>query len=207
MTGAARAASAGPPPGKALGTSARGFAWDIPDAVNIAHLCCDSWAAVAPDRVAVIHLGADGARSVWTYGDLKRASDRLAAALASRGVMRGDRVAVLMAQHPAVLVAHFAAMKLGAVSLPLFTLFGEDALRYRLRDSGARADRDGPAGARPGHGALARPAGARGRRHDRPGRAAGAGLRRHPRHARAGFAHAAPTPRTRPDDLHLRHDG
>jgi acyl-coenzyme A synthetase/AMP-(fatty) acid ligase len=33
----------------------------------------------APDRVAVTHLGADGTRSVWTYGDLKRASDRLAA--------------------------------------------------------------------------------------------------------------------------------
>jgi acetyl-CoA synthetase len=53
--------------------------------------------------------------------------------------MRGDRVAVLMAQHPAVLVAHLAAMKLGAVSVPLFTLFGSDALRYRLADSGARA--------------------------------------------------------------------
>jgi hypothetical protein len=79
------------------------------------------------------------ARSVWTYGDLKRASDRLAAALAARGVMRGDRVAVLMSQHPAVLVSHLAAMKLGAVSVPLFTLFGSDALRYRLADSGARA--------------------------------------------------------------------
>ncbi|MDG4649937.1 AMP-binding protein [Roseibacterium sp. SDUM158017] len=117
----------------------REFSWKIPDAVNIAHLCCDSWAALEPDRVAVVHLGADGARSEWSYGDLKRASDRLAAALAANGVMRGDRVAVLMAQHPAVLVAHLAAMKLGAVSVPLFTLFGEDALRYRLRDSGARA--------------------------------------------------------------------
>jgi acetyl-CoA synthetase len=92
------------------------FAWDIPDAVNIAHLCCDSWAVVAPDRVAVRHLGPDGARTDWTYGDLKHASDKLAAAFASRGVMRGDRVAVLMAQHPAVLVAHFAALKLGAIS-------------------------------------------------------------------------------------------
>jgi len=116
-----------------------GFAWDIPDTLNIAHLCCDAWAAVDPDRVAVTHLGADGGRSVWTYGDLKRASDRLAAALEARGVMRGDRVAVLMAQHPAVLVAHLAAMKLGAVSVPLFTLFGSDALRYRLADCGARA--------------------------------------------------------------------
>ncbi|MFW5641139.1 MAG: AMP-binding protein [Roseicyclus sp.] len=116
-----------------------GFAWAIPETVNIAHLCCDSWAAVAPERLAVRHVCADGTRSDWSYGDLRRASDRLAAALAARGVMRGDRVAVLMAQHPAVLVAHFAAQKLGAVSLPLFTLFGEDALAYRLSDSGARA--------------------------------------------------------------------
>jgi acetyl-CoA synthetase len=117
----------------------QGFAWTIPDAVNIAHLCCDSWAAAEPDRLAVRHVSADGARADWSYGDLKRASDRLAAALALRGVMRGDRVAVLMSQHPAVLVAHLAALKLGAVSLPLFTLFGEDALRFRLLDSGARA--------------------------------------------------------------------
>jgi acetyl-CoA synthetase len=116
-----------------------GFSWTIPETLNIAHVCCDVWAEAAPDRVAVTHLGADGTRSVWTYGDLKRASDRLANALAARGVMRGDRVAVLMAQHPAVLVAHLAAMKLGAVSVPLFTLFGSDALRYRLGDSGARA--------------------------------------------------------------------
>jgi acetyl-CoA synthetase len=129
-------------PGRDAGSWDRlraGFAWAVPDAMNIAHLCCDSWAELVPDRVAVIHLGADGTRAAWTYGDLKRASDRLAAAFAAGGVMRGDRVAVLMAQHPAVLVAHFAALKLGAVSLPLFTLFGEDALRYRLRDSGARA--------------------------------------------------------------------
>ncbi|AHM04385.1 Acetyl-coenzyme A synthetase [Roseibacterium elongatum DSM 19469] len=116
-----------------------GFQWRVPSAMNIADLCCDAWAALAPDRAAVIHVTAEGAREVWTYGDLKRASDRLAAAMAAAGIMRGDRVAVLMAQHPAVLITHFAAMKLGAVSLPLFTLFGEDALRYRLADSGARA--------------------------------------------------------------------
>ena len=129
-----------PASGKADWARLRGrFSWSIPETFNIASACCDVWAVAEPDRVAVIHLGSDGARSVWTYGDLKRASDRLAAALAARGVMRGDRVAVLMSQHPAVLVSHLAAMKLGAVSVPLFTLFGSDALRYRLADSGARA--------------------------------------------------------------------
>jgi len=107
--------------------------------MNIADLCCDSWAATSPDKVAVIHRHADGGREDWTYGQLKTASDNLAAYLAAQGVARGDRVAILMAQNPRVLVAHFAAMKLGAISLPLFTLFGEDALRYRLSDSGAKA--------------------------------------------------------------------
>ena len=74
---------------------------------------------------------------VWSYGDLKRASDRLANAFAARGVRRGDVVAVLLPQCPEVMVTHFAAMKLGAVVLPLFTLFGPDALAYRLADSGA----------------------------------------------------------------------
>ena len=117
----------------------RGLRWRIPARFNIAERCCDSWAARAPGRLAVTHVGADGARADWSYGDLKRASDGLAASLRARGVARGDRVAVLLPQCPEVFVTHMAAYKLGAVILPLFTLFGPDALRYRLADSGARA--------------------------------------------------------------------
>ncbi len=113
-----------------------GFQWEIPEDFSIARACCDAWAETEPDRVAIIDRG-DG-RVVWTYGDLKSASDRLATALKSAGVGRGDRVAVLLPQRAEVMVAHFAAMKLGAIVLPLFTLFGEDALRVRLADSGAR---------------------------------------------------------------------
>ncbi len=116
-----------------------GFRWNIPARMNIAHLCCDGWALACPDRVAVIHIHQDGVREVWSFGRLKAASDALAVAFAARGLGWGDRVAVLLPQHPAALVTHLAAMKLGAVSLPLFTLFGEDALRYRLHDAGAKA--------------------------------------------------------------------
>ncbi|NBP73016.1 MAG: isochorismatase family protein [Alphaproteobacteria bacterium] len=59
--------------------------------LNIAHLCCDSWAAVAPERVAVIHRDTAAGRQLWRYADLKRASDALACALAAQGVGRGDR--------------------------------------------------------------------------------------------------------------------
>lgn len=116
-----------------------GFRWAVPERMNIAHLCCDDWAARAPDRVAITHIDPDGTRTRWTYGQIRRASDGVAVALAARGVGRGDRVAVLLPQHPAAIITHVAAMKLGAISLPLFTLFGEDALRYRLSDAGARA--------------------------------------------------------------------
>lgn len=115
-----------------------GFRWVVPKQLNIAERCCDSWTKADPDRLAIRHIGEDGTARNWSYGALKRASDGLALSFAARGLARGDRVAVLLAQCPEVLIAHFAAMKLGAVGLPLFTLFGEDALRYRLADSGAK---------------------------------------------------------------------
>ncbi|HZF76170.1 MAG TPA: acyl-CoA synthetase, partial [Acetobacteraceae bacterium] len=59
--------------------------------------------------------------------------------LEAAGVRRGDRVAVLLPQCPEAAVAHLAAYRMGAVAVPLFQLFGEDALAFRLRDSGAAA--------------------------------------------------------------------
>jgi acetyl-CoA synthetase len=103
----------------------------------MARACCDDWAAFEPGRTAIIDLAEDGTRIVWTFGALKDASDRLAAAMRGAGVTKGDRVAIFLSQCPEVMVAHFAAMKLGAVVLPLFTLFGADALAFRLADSGA----------------------------------------------------------------------
>ena len=113
----------------------RDFAWDIPAQFNIAQACCDAWAEAYPDRTALIDL--NGAHRVWTYAELSEASDRLAGALAARGVSKGDRIGILLPQRAATMIAHFAAYKLGAIALPLFTLFGPDALDYRLRDSGA----------------------------------------------------------------------
>ncbi len=113
------------------------FAWHVPTDFNIAQACCDDWADAAPERTAIIDLSGD--RTIWSYGRLRDASDALAGKLASAGVALGDRVAILLPQRAEVMVAHFAAMKRGAISLPLFTLFGSEALEFRLRDSGATA--------------------------------------------------------------------
>ncbi|MBT2130892.1 AMP-binding protein [Aliiroseovarius lamellibrachiae] len=114
------------------------FNWTIPEHFNIAERCCDSWAARDPSRVALTHVDQDGGARDWTYGELRDASDRFATVLRARGVVAGDRVAVLLGQGPEVLITHFAAYKIGAIVLPLFTLFGADALAYRLSDSGSK---------------------------------------------------------------------
>jgi acetyl-CoA synthetase len=115
------------------------FRWPRPSRFNIAEVCCDVWARSDPDRLALRHLQLDDVVRDYTFGDLARTSRRLANVLAGHGITRGDRVAVLLPQSPEALLTHLAAYRLGAIVVPLFTLFGEDGLRFRLADSGARA--------------------------------------------------------------------
>jgi acetyl-CoA synthetase len=115
-----------------------GFRWRIPPRFNIAVACCDAWAATAPDRPAVLDVRPDGSVDVLTFAALRDAAGRFAAALAGLGVVRGDRVAIMLPQGPHVPIAHMAVYKLGAVAVPLANLFGVDAVAYRLQDSGAR---------------------------------------------------------------------
>lgn len=112
-----------------------GFRWDIPARLNMAEQACDGWARREPDRVAIIdHASGAGV----TYAELALLSRRVQAALVARGVGPGDRVGVLLSQSPQCAAAHLACWRMGAISVPLFMLFREDALRARLTDCGAR---------------------------------------------------------------------
>ncbi|HEV2817918.1 MAG TPA: class I adenylate-forming enzyme family protein [Allosphingosinicella sp.] len=68
-----------------------------------------------------------------------RASAALAAELKRRGIGRGDRVAIAMANLPEWPVAFFAATSLGAIAVPLNAWWTGAELEYGLADSGARA--------------------------------------------------------------------
>src|ERR1700756_3108666 len=127
------------PAARDYGALYRSFRWQIPARYNIGVDVCDRWAEIDPARTAIFNLGADGAVEEVSYGALRGASNRLANALAARGIGRGDRIALLLAQGPAVAISHIAIYKLGAIALPLAMLFGVDAIVYRLKDSGARA--------------------------------------------------------------------
>ena len=75
----------------------------------------------------------------WTFGELLAASSRLANALTARGIGRGRRVAVFLSQGAELTICHLAGYRMGAVVLPLFTLFGEEAVEYRMANAEASA--------------------------------------------------------------------
>jgi len=70
-------------------------------------------------------------------GSLADRAARLATGLTDLGVRPGDRLVVLMANCPEVLITYSAAWRAGAVVTPLIFLVSEDELRSSLVDSGA----------------------------------------------------------------------
>ncbi|MEM6587946.1 MAG: AMP-binding protein [Pseudomonadota bacterium] len=113
-----------------------GFDWALPRRLNMATQVCDSWAEEAPDRVAIVDLSAG--REEVSYARLRAMADALAHGLKARGVQRGDRVGVLRSQDAWCAAGHIAIWKIGAISIPLFKLFKQDALASRVRDAGAQ---------------------------------------------------------------------
>ncbi len=124
----------------------RDFHWQIPQKFNIGTAVSDRWAAVEPDRTALIEYRAEGTGDVLSFGELARRSNAFANALRARGVRRGDRVALLLPQSFETAIAHIAIYKLGAIAVPLALLFGVEALEYRLQTAGVRAIVTNPAG-------------------------------------------------------------
>jgi acetyl-CoA synthetase len=116
----------------------KAFRWSVPTHYNMGVDACDKWAALEPDRLAILHHRADGSADRWSYGRLSKAAHRLANVLTAAGVRRGDRVAILLPQSPETALTHIAVYSMGAIALPLADLFGVEALSFRLADAGAR---------------------------------------------------------------------
>ncbi|NIO04408.1 MAG: AMP-binding protein [Proteobacteria bacterium] len=113
------------------------FQWKVPDFYNIGIDISDKWAHQRY-RLALIYENENGQVQKYTFRDLKNLSNKLANVLGAYGINRGDRVGILLPQCPETVISHIAVYKIGAIAIPLFTLFGPDALAYRLADSEAK---------------------------------------------------------------------
>ena len=109
--------------------------WRVPGRYNIAADVCDKH---APDKLAMIHEDFSGAIREVTWGELQALASQAAHALAEAGVERGDRVAVVLPPTPETAAIFFGTWKLGALLLSMSVLYGDDGIRHRLEDSGAK---------------------------------------------------------------------
>ncbi|MGZ5877068.1 MAG: AMP-binding protein [Bradyrhizobium sp.] len=113
------------------------FRWTIPARYNIAADVCDRHAR-DPGKVALIGVGDDGKTWEMTFREVQRKANQLANLLVSLGLVKGDRVMLLLGQNAWTAIGHVACWKAGLISVPASTLFGADAITYRLNTVGVR---------------------------------------------------------------------
>ena len=111
--------------------------WELFDGnsehLNIAHECIVRHAD-GSGRTAVRIAHADGTDEILSFDDIAAGSARFAHWLVANGIQPGDRIAFMLEPSLPFYISLFGAMMMGAISVPLFTLFGLDGLRLRVDD-------------------------------------------------------------------------
>ena len=115
-----------------------GHVLETPATFNFGADVVDAWAR-DPSKLALIWCDAEGNERRLTFADVARASNRLANRLAARGVVKGDRVIVMLPRVPEWQIALTACLKLGAVPIPCITMLTERDVAWRVGHSGASA--------------------------------------------------------------------
>ena len=89
-------------------------------------------AAKFPDHTALHFYG----RKI-TYSELDRLANRFGHALTELGVIKGDRVALMLPNIPQMVIAYYGTVRTGAIAVPTNPLYHEHELEVQLKDSGA----------------------------------------------------------------------
>lgn len=111
--------------------------WELFDGdrerLNIAYECVTRHAD-GSGRPAVRIAHADGSDEILSFDQISAGAARFAHWLGANGIGKGDRIAFMLEPSLPFYVCLFGAMQTGAISVPMFTLFGPDALRLRVDD-------------------------------------------------------------------------
>jgi acetyl-CoA synthetase len=113
--------------------------WFEDGALNVAQNCLDRHLETRGEKTAIIWEGDDPAESRrLNYRQLHEAVCRLANALKTRGVRKGDRVTIYMPMIPEAAVALLACSRIGAVHSVVFGGFSPESLSDRIKDCQSR---------------------------------------------------------------------
>ncbi len=90
----------------------------IPEDFNFGYDVVDAWAKESPDKPALVWVNDEDDEKRFTFGDVKRWSDKAASMFRGLGVGRGDRVLLMLKQRPEVWFCMIGLHKLGAIVIP-----------------------------------------------------------------------------------------
>ncbi|MDP9084912.1 MAG: AMP-binding protein, partial [Pseudomonadota bacterium] len=93
------------------------FRWALPAKYNIAWDVCDRHAR-NPGTTALIHQQPNGSVRNYTFREMQRYANQLSNVFCALGLELGDRVMLLLGQHPVTAFANVACWKAGLVSVP-----------------------------------------------------------------------------------------
>ena len=115
------------------------FRWFLGGQTNVAYSALDhhvqrGWGG----HTALIYLNERGEQQAFTYAQMHRQVQRLAAALRGIGIQKGDRITIYMPTCPEAIMLMLAAVRIGAIHVVVFAGFGANALSDRIQASGSR---------------------------------------------------------------------
>lgn len=115
------------------------FHVNVPENFNFGYDVVDEWAAIEPDKPALLWTNDRGAKIQFTFADIKRESDKTASFFQSLGIGRGDMVMLILKRHYQFWFSIIALHKLGATVIPATHLLTEKDIIYRCKMAGIKA--------------------------------------------------------------------
>jgi acyl-coenzyme A synthetase/AMP-(fatty) acid ligase len=108
----------------------RNFRWQVADDYNFAIDTIGHWAE-DPGKLAMLWIGQDGREERYTFAAFDEQSSRVAHALKTLGMQKGERVLLMLPRVPEWWEAMLGLMKLGAIGIPCTTLLTPKDIQYR----------------------------------------------------------------------------
>lgn len=115
------------------------FKLETPDNFNFAYDIVDEIAKNEPDRRAMTWCNDHGEERVFTFGDMKRESDKAASFFLEQGIRKGDRVMLILIRHYQFWFSILALHKIGAVAIPGTNQLQVKDLVYRFDAANVKA--------------------------------------------------------------------
>ncbi|MGX6447896.1 acyl-CoA synthetase [Patulibacter sp. S7RM1-6] len=109
--------------------------WEVPERYNIASDVCDKH---PDDKPAMVHEDPEGTVRRLDWGEMRALANRFANVATQHGIGRGDVIAMLVPPTPEAAAAFLGTYKAGAILLPMSVLYGDEGIRHRVNDSGAK---------------------------------------------------------------------